>query len=67
MADRGFGKTESYCLLKMINDYDLFLLQPDERIKEELDKDVMQYCVIIGEDKFDNLKDAEEIRSFLKH
>lgn len=66
MADRGFGKTESYCLLKMINDYDLFLLQPNERIKEELDKDVLQYCVIIGEDKFDNLKDAEEIRSFLK-
>lgn len=64
MADRGFGKTESYCLLKMMNDYDLFWIQPDENLKEELDEDITRYCAIFGEEKFDKLKDAEEIRAF---
>ena len=64
MVDRGFGKTESYCLLKMMNDYDLFWIQPDENLKEELDEDIMRYCAIVGKEKFDKLKDAEEIRAF---
>ena len=61
MVDRGFGKTESYCLLKMMNDYDLFWIQPDENLKEELDDDITRYCAIVGKEKFDKLKDAEKI------
>ena len=61
MVDRGFGKTESYCLLKMMNDYDLFWIQPDENLKEELDEDITRYCAIVGKEKFDKLKDAEKI------
>ena len=64
MVDRGFGKTESYSLLKMMNDYELFWIQPDENLKEELDEDITRYCAIIGKEKFDKLKDAEEIRAF---
>ena len=64
MIDRGFGKTESYCLLKMMNDYELFWISPDENLKEELDEDITRYCAIVGKEKFDKLKDAEEIRAF---
>ena len=64
MVDRGFGKTESYCLLKMMNDYELFWISPDENLKEELDEDITRYCAIVGKEKFDKLKDAEEIRAF---
>ena len=60
-SGRGFGKTESYCLLKMMNDYDLFWIQPDENLKEELDDDITRYCAIVGKEKFDKLKDAEKI------
>lgn len=61
MVDRGFGKTESYCLLKMMNDYELFWISPDENLKEELDDDITRYCAIVGKEKFDKLKDAEKI------
>ena len=66
MADKGFSKSEKYCLLKMMNDYYLCILDNTSERKALLKNSVDSYHFFASDDKNANIRDYEFIKELLK-